>query len=730
MAVAEKISDGLSRRAVLTGGLAGGFLLAFHVPVRAVPVRAVNEPVQPPDVTDGKFAPNAFIRIDEAGNTRLVMPQVEMGQGVYTSIAMMLAEELDADFAKVTLEHAPPNDKLYANPTFGVQATGNSNSIRAFWQPLREAGASARAMLVQAAAQQWQVDPASCTTANGEVTHKESGRKLSYGALATAASRQAPPKEVALKDPKDFALIGKPLKRLDTPDKVNGKAVYGIDAILADMKFATLKACPVFGGKVGKVDDSAAKKIPGVQKIVVLDDMVAVVGDHMWAAKKGLDALVIDWDEGPNARLSSNDIWQDLRAASEKDGVVAKSEGDIAKGLATGDKLEASFELPFLAHATMEPLNATVHLKPDSCEIWTGTQVLARVQSEAAKAAGLPVEKVIANNHLLGGGFGRRLEPDMVVAAVRVAKQVDGPVKVVWTREEDIQHDIYRPVYRDTIAATLSDGKIIGWKYRVSGSSIMARWLPPAFEKGIDIDAVDSAVDMPYDIPNFHVEYVRAEPPAVPTGFWRGVGPNNNVFAIECFMDELARKAGKDPIAFRRAMLGKNPRLLAALDYVAEKSGWGQPLPARVGRGVSVQPSFASFIATVVEAEVDQQGEVHLRRVISAVDTGIAVNPDTIVAQLEGGLIFGLTAALYGEITIDKGRVQQSNFHDYRMLRIDQAPKIEVHVIKSGEPPGGIGETGVTAGPPALRNAILAATGVALRRLPIDRSLIAAEKKT
>ncbi len=730
MAVAEKISDGLSRRAVLTGGLAGGFLLAFHVPVRAVPVRAVNEPVQPPDVTDGKFAPNAFIRIDEAGNTRLVMPQVEMGQGVYTSIAMMLAEELDADFAKVTLEHAPPNDKLYANPTFGVQATGNSNSIRAFWQPLREAGASARAMLVQAAAQQWQVDPASCTTANGEVTHKESGRKLSYGALATAASSQAPPKEVALKDPKDFALIGKPLKRLDTPDKVNGKAVYGIDAILADMKFATLKACPVFGGKVGKVDDSAAKKIPGVQKIVVLDDMVAVVGDHMWAAKKGLDALVIDWDEGPNARLSSNDIWQDLRAASEKDGVVAKSEGDIAKGLATGDKLEASFELPFLAHATMEPLNATVHLKPDSCEIWTGTQVLARVQSEAAKAAGLPVEKVIANNHLLGGGFGRRLEPDMVVAAVRVAKQVDGPVKVVWTREEDIQHDIYRPVYRDTIAATLSDGKIIGWKYRVSGSSIMARWLPPAFEKGIDIDAVDSAVDMPYDIPNFHVEYVRAEPPAVPTGFWRGVGPNNNVFAIECFMDELARKAGKDPIAFRRAMLGKNPRLLAALDYVAEKSGWGQPLPARVGRGVSVQPSFASFIATVVEAEVDQQGEVHLRRVTSAVDTGIAVNPDTIVAQLEGGLIFGLTAALYGEITIDKGRVQQSNFHDYRMLRIDQAPKIEVHVIKSGEPPGGIGETGVTAGPPALRNAILAATGVALRRLPIDRSLIAAEKKT
>ena len=726
MAAAQKNSEGVSRRVLLSGGLAGGFLLAFHLPLHAL---AANEPVQPPDVTEGKFAPNAFIRIDSAGKTTLVMPQVEMGQGIYTAIAMVLAEELDADFSSVVLEHAPANEKLYANPAFGIQATGGSTSLRVFWKPLREAGASARAMLVHAAAREWQVDPASCTASNGEVIDKKSGRKLSYGALAANASGERPPKDVAPKDPKDFVLIGKPLKRLDTPDKVNGKAVYGIDAILPGMKFATLKACPVFGGKVGKVDDSAAKKIPGVQKIVVLDDTVAVVGDHMWAAKKGLDALVVDWDEGPNARLSSNDIWQDLRAASEKDGVVAKSTGDIAKGLATGSRLDASYELPFLAHATMEPLNATVHVKPDACEIWTGTQIMARVQSEAAKAAGLPVEKVTVNNHLIGGGFGRRLEPDMVVAAVRVAKQVDGPVKVVWTREEDVQHDIYRPVYRDTIAATLSDGKIVGWKYRVSGSSILARWLPPAFQNGIDIDAVDSAVDMPYDIPNFQVEYVRAEPPAVPTGFWRGVGPNNNVFAIECFMDELARKAGKDPIAFRRDMLGQTPRLKAALDYVAEKSNWGQPLPARVGRGVSVQPSFGSFIATIVEAEVDEQGEVHLRRVTTAVDTGIAVNPDTIVAQLEGGLIFGLTAALYGEITIDKGRVQQSNFNDYRMLRIDQMPKIEVHVIKSGEAPGGIGETGVTAGPPALRNAIYAATGVALRRLPIDRSLISAGKK-
>src|SRR5258708_7050174 len=608
-AIAQKVSGEVSRRALLTSGLAGGFLLAFHLPLRAL---TPNEPVQPPDDTNGKFAPNAFIRIDQAGHTTLVMPQVEMGQGIYTGVAMILAEELDADFSSVILEHAPPNEKLYANPAFGIQATGGSTSVRVFWKPLRAAGATARAMLVQAAAQQWQVEPASCTTANGVVTHPPSGRQLSFGVLAASATGKTPPKEAPLKDPKDFVLIGKPLKRLDTPDKVNGKVVYGIDAILPGMKFATVAACPVFGGKVGKVDDSDAKKIPGVQKIVVLDDMVAVVGDHMWAAKKGLDALVIDWNEGPNARISSKDIWQDLRAASEKDGAVAKSEGDITKGLATGDRLDASYELPFLAHAPMEPLNATVHVKADSCEIWTGTQIMARVQSEAAKAAGLPVEKVTVNNHLIGGGF----------------------------------------------------------------------------------------------------------------------GPNNNVSAIESFMDEPPRKAGKDPFEFRRGMLGKNPRLLAALDLVAEKSGWGQPLAARVGRGVSVQPSFGSFIATVVEAEVDEQGEVHLRRVTSAVDTGIAVNPDTIMAQLEGGLIFGLTAALYGEVTIEKGRVQQSNFHDYRMLRIDQAPKIDVHVIKSGEAPGGIGETGVTAGPPALRNAIYAATGVALRRLPIDRALIAAEKKT
>ena len=716
------LQSAISRRSLLGGGLAGGLLLAFHLPTYGA-----SEPAR--GGTKGRFAPNAFIRIDPAGKTTLVMPQVEMGQGVYTSVAMILAEELDADYQQIVLEHAPPNDKLYGNPTFGIQVTGNSNSIRAFWKPLREAGAAARAMLIQAAAQQWKVNPASCTAADGQVRHIGSGRKSGFGTLAGAASKLAPPKNPPLKDPKNFALIGKSLKRLDTPRKVDGGVVYGIDVMLPGMKFATLAASPVFGGKVGHVDPGPANRIAGVRKVVVLDDMVAVVGDHMWAAKQGLQALDISWNEGPNAGVSSADIWRDLRKASEGSGAVAKNVGDVEKALSQGEKYEAAYELPFLAHATMEPLNCTVQLKPDSCEIWLGTQVISRVQGTVAKLTGLPVEKVTVHNHLIGGGFGRRLEPDMALSAVRVAQHLDGePVKVIWTREEDIQHDIYRPVYRDTIAATLSGGKVAAFKYKVTGSSVIARWLPPAFQHGIDIDAIDCAVDMPYDIAHLHVEYVRAEPAAVPTGFWRGVGPNNNVFAIECFMDELARKAGKDPIAFRRAMLGKSPRFLAALDLVAEKSSWGKPLPARTGRGVSVQPAFGSFIATVVEAEVDARGEVRLRRVTSAVDTGIAVNPDTIVAQLQGGLIFGLTAALYGEVTVKNGRVQQSNFNDYRMLRIDQVPPIEVYVIKSGEAPGGIGETGTTAGPPALRNAIYAATGIALRRLPIDREVLAGRK--
>ena len=715
-------SSKVSRRRVLGGALATGFVFAFHLPVGAAKASQAKDPA------DGKFAPNAYIRIDESGQVTLVMPQVEMGQGIYTGVATILAEELDADLTQVVLEHAPPDEKLYANPSFGIQATGGSTSVRAFWTPLRKAGATARAILIKAAADGWQVTPESCSAADGTVVHNASGRKLRYGELVDPASKLSPPSDVPLKDPKDFVLIGKPLKRLDTPDKVNGKVIYGIDAMMPGLKFATLAQCPVFGGKVANIDSEAAVKIPGVRQIIALDDLVAVVGDHMWAAKRGLEALKITWDEGKNANISSKDIWDHLRAASESDGVVAKSIGDVAKMRNVGDGYDASYEMPFLAHGTMEPLNCTVHVTSNSCDVWVGTQIIARARSVAAKAAGLSEDRVTIHQHLLGGGFGRRLEVDMIATAVRIGSKVDGPVKIVWTREEDIQHDIYRPVYRDNISTRLSGDKVIALKYRVAGSSVIARWLPPGFQKGIDTDAVDSAADTPYDIPNLQVEYVRVEPPAVPTGFWRGVGPNNNVFAIESFMDELARKVNKDPIAFRRDMLGKTPRLQHVLDLVAEKSNWGQPLPSRVGRGVSVQPTFDTSIATVVEAEVDTGGDVYIRQVTLAVDCGLVVNPDTVVAQVEGGMIFGLTAALYGEITLDKGRVQQSNFHDYRMLRIDQVPKINIHLVKSGEAPGGIGEASVVGGPPALRNAIYAATGVALRRLPIDRRLIAEKK--
>jgi isoquinoline 1-oxidoreductase subunit beta len=713
------IELGVTRRVFLEAGLSvgGALLVGFHVPHAGA---AAGD--------KGVFAPNAFIRIDRNGKITLIMPQVEMGQGVYTAVAMILAEELDAAFDQVLLEAAPPNDKLYGNPVFGIQVTGNSNSIRAFWTPLRKAAAGARAMLVQAASQIWKVDPASVRTDSSTAIHDASGRRLVYSALIDRAGGLMAPQNPVLKDPKDFKLIGKPLKRLDTPDKVNGKVVYGIDAMPPGVKFATIATCPVFGGKVGQVDDSKARNLAGVRQVLPFDDFVAVVGDHMWAAKQGLAALDITWNEGSNAAISSADIWKQIRTASEQEGAVAKNVGDAAKGLSEGELHEAAYELPFLAHATMEPMNCTVQVTPTSCEVWVGIQVLSRAQTVAAKVTGLTLGKVTVHNHLIGGGFGRRLETDFVEKAVLIAKQVDGPVKVVWTREEDIQHDVYRPVYLDRLSASISQGRIVGWKHRITGSSIIARWLPPAFQKGIDIDAIDSAADMPYDIANLRVEYVRDEPPAVPTGFWRGVGPNNNVFAIESFMDELAKKANKDPVAFRRDLLGKTPRLKAALELAADKAGWGSPLPARTGRGVAVQGAFGSFIATVAQAQVDEHGEVRVQRIVSAVDTGIVVNPDTVIAQLQGGLVFGLTAALYGNISIEKGRVRESNFHDYRMLRINEMPQIEVHLIKSGEAPGGIGETGTTAAPPALANALFAATGIRLRRLPVDRDVLSGKR--
>jgi isoquinoline 1-oxidoreductase beta subunit len=577
-------------------------------------------------------------------------------------------------------------------------------------------------MLVAAAAQRWNVDPATCRAQNGEVLHPPTGQRASYGELAAVAGNIPTPDNVALKRPDEFKLIGKPVKRLDTPAKVNGTAVYGIDVRVPGMKIATLAQSPVFGGRVKTVNDAAARAVNGVRQIVRLDDAVAVVADHMGAAKKGLTALVIEWDDGPHAKLNSKDIVDELERATLNPGVVAETIGDVSSAMAKAvTKVEATYQLPFLAHGTMEPMNCTVHMRQDGCEIWVGTQALARAQAAAAKTAGLPLDKVVVHNHLIGGGFGRRLDVDGVVRAVQIAQQVEGPVKVVWTREEDIQHDVYRPYWFDRFSAGLDDkGKPVAWSHRFAGSSVIARWAPPFFQNGLDADTTEGAIDLVYGLPSKVVDYVRVEPPGIPTAFWRSVGPSHNVFVVESFMDELAAAAKQDPVAYRLALLDKSPRAKAVLALAAEKAGWGQPLPERVGRGVSLQFVFASFLAQVAEVEVSKDGAVRVRRVVCAVDCGTAVNPDTIQAQIQSAIIFGITAALHGQITLKDGRVEQSNFHDYQMLRINEAPAIEVHIVQSSESPGGMGECGTSAIVPAVANAIFAATGKRLRKMPID----------
>ncbi len=652
-----------SRRIFLKAGIAagGGLMLGFGLPTFLRDATAAGS---------GSFAPNAFIRIGTDGLVTLVMPYVEMGQGTYTAISMLIAEELEVALSQVRLEHAPPNEKLYGNPLLGgLQATGNSNAVRAAWQPLLPV-----------------------------------------------------PEKVALKRPEDFKLIGTPAKRLDTPGKVNGTAVYGIDARPPGVKIATLAQSPVFGGRVKSVGDAAAKAVKGVRQIVRLDDAVAVVADHMGAAKKGLAALVIEWDDGPHAKLTTADIVAELEKATLNSGPVAQNIGDVNAAMASAvTKVEATYQVPFLAHATMEPMNCTVHVRKDSCEVWVGTQVMARVQAAAAKTTGLPLEKVVVHNHLLGGGFGRRLEVDGVTRAVQIAMHVDSPVKVVWTREEDIQHDMYRPLFFDRMSAGL-DGKgmPVAWNHRFAGSSVIARWAPPFFKNGLDPDTTEAAIDLPYALPNLHVEYLQVEPAGIPTAFWRSVGPSHNTFVTESFMDELAAAAKQDAVAYRLALLDKTPRAKAVLKLAAEKAGWGEPLPERVGRGVSVQFAFANYMAHVVEVEVSRDGDVRVRRVVTAVDCGTAVNPDTVQAQVQSAVIFGISAALFGEITLKGGRVEQTNFNTYQVLRMNQAPAIEVHIIRNTEPPGGMGEPGTSSIVPAVTNAIFAATGKRLRKLPVD----------
>jgi isoquinoline 1-oxidoreductase beta subunit len=713
--------EGLSRRRFLQVGAAagGGLLLSLNLPLPGVADAAGAE----------GSALNAFIRIEGDGKIVLTMPYVEMGQGTYTAIPMLIAEELEVALTQVSVEHAPPNGKLYGNPVFGgLQATGGSTSIRAAWQPLREAGAVARAMLVAAAAKQWNVDPASCRAENGEVLHPASNRRIGYGAVAAVAAALPVPPSPPLKGPAEFKLIGTPAKRLDTPAKVNGTAVFGMDVRLPGMTIATLAQSPVFGGRVKSLDDAAAKAVKGVRQIVRLDDAVAVVADHYAAAKKGLAALAIEWDDGPHAKLSTEAVARELEQATLQSGSVAQNIGDVDKAMAgAAKKIEAIYQVPFLAHATMEPMNCTVHVRKDGCEVWVGSQVIERAQEAAAKVTGLPQDKVIVHNHLIGGGFGRRLEIDGVTRAVEIAKQVDGPVKIVWSREEDIQHDMYRPYFFDRMSAAL-DGKgmPLAWRHRFAGSSVLARWLPPTFQNGLDFDTIDGAIDLVYALPNLRVEYLRVEPPGIPTAFWRSVGPSHNVFVGESFIDELAAAAGQDAVAYRRALLDKSPRAKAVLELAAEKAGWGQPLPDRAGRGASVQSVFGTYMAHVAEVEVAKSGAVRVRRVVCAVDCGIAVNPDTVRAQIEGAVMFGVTAALYGEITLKDGRVEQSNFDTYQMLRIDEAPAVEVHIVASAEAPGGMGEPGTSAIMPAVANAVFAATGKRLRKLPIDPALLKA----
>jgi isoquinoline 1-oxidoreductase subunit beta len=707
--------SGLSRRTFLKASAAagGGLLISVTGPIAVGGAAAADADA---------FAPDAFIRIDRSGRVTLIIPQVEMGQGTYTSLPMLIAEELEVALSQVHVEHAPPDDRLFGNRLLGFQATGGSTSVRAFWEPLRTAGAAARGLLVSAAAAKWEVTTDSCRAEKGEVIHVPTGRRFAYGALVDKAATLSTPDKVTLKDPKDFKLIGTAAKRLDAPDKVSGKAEFGIDVKVPGMKIAAVAACPVIGGKLARVDDSKAKAVRGVRRVIRLEDAVAVIADHMWAARKGLIALDIVWDDGENAHVSTADIVKQLEDAANRSAVAARQEGDVAKAMAGAAKtVKATYQLPFLAHATMEPMNCTAYVRDDGCDVWVGTQVATRARAAAAEAAGLPLERIRVHNRLLGGGFGRRLDVDSITQAVQIARQVDFPVKVVWSREEDIQHDVYRPYYYDRLAAGLDEkGLPIAWSHRVVGSSIEARWAPQEFANGLDSDAVEGAAG-PYAFPNVLVDYVRQEPPSgLTTGWWRGVGMTHNAFMVEGFIDELAAMTKSDPVTYRRALLETNSRMRAVLDLAAEKADWSKPLPTGVGRGVSVMFGFGTYIAEIAEVTVAKDGQVRVQRVVCAVDCGRTVNPDTIKAQIEGGIIFGITAALYGEITLKNGRVVQTNFDSYQMLRIDEAPAVEVHIIDSDAESGGIGEPGTSAIAPAVVNAIFAATGKRLRRLPIN----------
>ena len=705
----------------------GGLLISLYLPklAHAGTNPGVPQPgavALPGPALPATFAPNAFVRIGTDDIVTIIVNKSEMGQGVYTSLPMLLAEELEADWSKIKVESAPV-DAAYNHTSFGIQLTGGSTSTASEWERFRKAGATARVLLIAAAAQNWKVDPRSLHAENGYVIHRASGRRASFGSLADAAAKIEAPKDVPLKDPKDFKLIGKPTRRLDTPAKVNGSAQFGLDVQIPGMLIALIARPPVFGGKVVSFKSDKTKAVSGVKNVLQVPTGVAVIANGFWPAKLGRDKLEIIWDAGPSANLSTAGMREQYANLAKNAGAIARKVGDPAKALAGAAKtVSAEYEVPYLAHAMMEPLNCVVDLRSDRCEIWTGTQMQTVDRAAAASVAGLKPEQVQIHTTLLGGGFGRRANPvsDFVVEAVHVAKAAKAPVKVVWTREDDIRGGYYRPMWYDRMVAGLDvKGNPIAWTHTIVGQSIMEGTPFAAFIKnGIDDSSVEGAADLLYGIPNLQVD-LHTTRNGVPVLWWRSVGHSHNGFAVEAFFDEVAHAGGKDPVELRRTLLANQPRMRAVLDLVAEKANWGKPLPPGRGRGIATHFSFDSYVAQVAEVSVDKDGSVRVHRMVCAVDCGRVVNPDTVKAQMEGGIIFGLTAALKDEITLDRGRVQQRNFHDYPMLRINEAPEIEVHIVPSTEHPTGVGEPGVPPVAPALANAIFAATGKRVRKLPI-----------